>query len=465
MACWCEECKLTVCTTGGGDVIGLNDELAAREAQGKPVRIGLIGAGQMGTDVVAETRMMKGIKVVVTADIDPERARDAYRISQVGDEVVEASTPGDADEAVRAGKRVFTTDYRTVTDMTEIDVLLEATGVPEIGSRAALRAIRHGHDLAMMNVETDITVGPVLRWYAEQKGVLYALAAGDEPAACKELYDFADALGFTIVAAGKGKNNPLDRHAKPTDTAWATEAARRGLSPTMLIEFVDGSKTMIEMAAVSNATGLVPDVRGMHGPVTHREILERVFRLKEDGGILNQMGVVDFGVGQVAPGVFLIVHTDHPRLREALVLRDMGSGPYYTLLRPFHLCSIEVPLTCAMLVLRRRSNMVPLDRLVSEVFAVAKQGLVPGNQLDGIGGTTFYGLIDRYETAKAEHLLPIGLAPRAKLVQPVVMDTPITLDDVELCEPSSILDLRRLQERWMEGALAEPDLLAAMESV
>jgi len=446
-------------------MIGLNDELAAREAEGKPIRIGLIGAGQMGTDVVAETRMMKGIEVVVTADIDPARARDAYRIALVDDEVTQVSTPADADAAVRAGKRVFATDYRTVTDMTEIDVLLEATGVPEIGSRAALRAIRHGHDLAMMNVETDITVGPVLRWYAEQKGVLYALAAGDEPAACKELYDFADALGFTIVAAGKGKNNPLDRHAKPTDVAWAKEAARRGLSPTMLIEFVDGSKTMIEMAAVSNATGLVPDVRGMHGPVTHREILERVFRLKADGGILNQMGVVDFGVGKVAPGVFLIVHTDHPRLREAMVLRDMGDGPTYTLFRPFHLCSIEVPLTCAMLALRGKSNMVPLNRLVSEVFAVAKQDLVPGDQLDGIGGTTFYGLIDRYEVAKAERLLPIGLAPRAKLVRPVAMDTPITLDDVQVYEPSTILDLRRLQERWMDGELSEPDLLTAMESL
>ena len=130
----------------------------------------------------------------------------------------------------------------------------------------------------MMNVETDITVGPLLHWYARRKGVLYALAAGDEPAACKELYDFAEALGFTIVAAGKGKNNPLDRHAKPTDEKWAKEAQRRGLNPNMLIEFVDGSKTMIEMAAVSNATGLVPDVRGMHGPKTTRDKLQRDVR-------------------------------------------------------------------------------------------------------------------------------------------------------------------------------------------
>jgi predicted homoserine dehydrogenase-like protein len=348
--------------------------------------------------------------------------------------------------------------------MTNIDVMLEATGAPEIGARAALRAARAGQQLAMMNVETDITVGPILHWYAQQKGVLYALAAGDEPAACKELYDFADALGFTIVAAGKGKNNPLDRHASPADEAWAKEAARRGLSPNMLIEFVDGSKTMIEMAAVSNATGLAPDVRGMHGPTTNRDLLNKTFALKEDGGVLNRAGVVDYGIGQVAPGVFLIVTTPHPRLREALVLRDMGHGPYYTLFRPFHLCSIEVPLTCAMLVIRKKSNMVPLDRLVSEVFAVAKRDLKAGDTLDGIGGTAFYALIDRYEAARQDRLLPIGLAKGARLVRNVPIDAPISYDDVIL-KPSTVLDLRRLQDRWIEHAISEPELLAAVDSL
>jgi predicted homoserine dehydrogenase-like protein len=159
------------------------------------------------------------------------------------------------------------------------------------------------------------------------------------------------------VAAGKGKNNPLDRHANPTDEKWAKEAQRRGLNPNMLIEFVDGSKTMIEMAAVSNATGLKPDVRGMHGPKTSRDKLHETFALKEHGGILNRAGVVEYGIGGIHPGVFLVVTTSHPRLRQALVYRDMGNGPYYTLFRPYHLCSIEVPLTCAMLAIRKKSNM------------------------------------------------------------------------------------------------------------
>ncbi|NTU75557.1 MAG: NAD(P)-dependent oxidoreductase [Anaerolineaceae bacterium] len=445
-------------------MIGLHKELEERELSGKPVRIGMIGAGQMGTDVVAEVKMMKGIDVVITADIDIERAIQAYQIAQVEGEVVIAETAEEADRAVAAGKRVATRDYRVVTDMKNIDVMLEATGVPEIGTRAALRSAYHGQDLSMMNVETDITVGPILHWYAKQKNVLYALAAGDEPAACKELYDFATSLGFTIVAAGKGKNNPLDRHGTPADPAVQKEAARRGLSPNMLIEFVDGSKTMIEMAAVSNATGLVPDVRGMHGPLTDRDHLNQVFALKEDGGVLSQMGVVDYGIGHVAPGVFLIVRTDHPRLREAMILRDMGNGPYYTFFRPFHLCSIEVPLTCAMLTIRKKSNMEPLDHLTSEVFAVAKHDLNPGDVLDAIGGTAYYSLIDTYETAKAECLLPIGLAKGARIIRPVKIDTPITCADVEM-RPSTVLELRRLQDAWFEGKVQEDEMLKKIDEL
>jgi predicted homoserine dehydrogenase-like protein len=445
-------------------MIGLNEELEEREAAGAPVRVGLVGAGQMGTDIVATTKMMQGVRVVVTADIDIERARDAYRIGLSEGELVSASTAAEADAAVEAGSYVAVPDYRIVTDMRSIDVMLESTGVPEIGTRAALRSVRHGQDLATMNVETDITVGPILHWYAQQKGVLYALAAGDEPAACKELYDLADSMGFTIVAAGKGKNNPLDRYAAPDDPTVQKEAARRGLSANMLCEFVDGSKTMIEMAAVSNATGLVPDIRGMHGPETDRDHLNDTFALREDGGVLHKMGVVDYGIGKVAPGVFLIVRTDHPRLREAMVLRDMGDGPYYTLFRPFHLCSIEVPLTCAMLAIRRRSNMVPLDRLVSEVFAVAKRDLVPGDTLDALGGTAYYSLIDTYETASAEDLLPVGLAAGARLIRPVAKDTPITTADVEI-RPSTVNSLRQLQEQWSDGAISETDLLAAVDEL
>jgi len=446
-------------------VIGINSELAERQKAGKPVKVGLIGAGQMGVDVVAQVTRMKGIEVVAVADIEIERAKTAHEIAGTKCQMEQAHSAEQADQLVADGMYVYASDYRIITGMKGIDVMLEATGIPEIGARAALRSARSGQHLAMMNVETDITVGPLLHCYAEHKGVLYALAAGDEPAACKELYDFADALGFTIVAMGKGKNNPLDRHAKPTDEKWAAEAARRGLSPNMLIEFVDGSKTMIEMAAVSNSTGLVPDVRGMHGPVTSRDKLNKTFALKEHGGVLNRTGVVDYGIGGVHPGVFAVVTTDHPRLRQALVYRDMGDGPYYTLFRPYHLCSIEVPLTCAMLAIRGKSNMVPLDRLVSEVFVVTKQDMVPGDVLDGIGGCSFYCLIDEYDVATKEKLLPAGIAKNARLIRAVTKDTPITYEDVELAEPSTILDLRRLQDDWMSDRIDEQKTLETVDAM
>ena len=443
-------------------MIGLNEELKERAKLNLPVKVGIIGCGQMGTDVVAEISRMKGIQVISTSDINIERAIKAYQIGGVNGEAVTVHTVEEANQAVTAGKYVVTQDYRIVTDMDKVDVVLEATGVPEIGAKAALRVIKKGHDLAMMNVETDITVGPILNWYAQQKGVLYALAAGDEPAACKELFDFADALGFTVVAAGKGKNNPLDRYLTPDEPDVIMEAKRRGLNPNMLIEFIDGSKTMIEMAAVSNSCGLVPDIRGMHGPETDRDHLHHTFALRKDGGILNKMGVVDYGVGKVAPGVFLVVYTDHPRLQEAMSLRDMGKGPYYTLFRPYHLCSIEVPLTCAMLSIQRRSNMHPMSRLVSEVFAVAKRDLLAGDVLDGIGGSTYYSLIDTYEKARDEGLLPIGLAKGAVIQKPISKDAPIKYSDVQL-KPSAILQLRQLQDKWFNGEIQEGELLEQLD--
>jgi predicted homoserine dehydrogenase-like protein len=187
--------------------------------------------------------------------------------------------------------------------------------------------------------------------------------------------------------------------------------------------------------------------------------------LKEHGGILNRTGVVDYGIGGVHPGVFAVVTTDHPRLRQALVYRDMGDGPYYTLFRPYHLCSIEVPLTCAMLAIRGKSNMVPLDRLVSEVFVVAKQDMVAGDVLDGIGGCCFYCLIDEYDVATEEKLLPAGIAKNAKLIRAVTKDTPITYEDVELAEPSTILDLRRLQDDWMSGRIDEQKMLETIDAM
>ncbi len=445
-------------------MIGLNDDLRRLAEAGRPIRIGLVGAGQMGTDIVSQVAVMKGIDVVAVADIDVGRARTAFDIAKVDREVVKADGPELADGAVCSGHVVVTSDYRVLVDSSSVDVVVEATGNTEVGARVILRAARRGKSVASLNVETDVTVGPALGEYVRAKGALYSLAAGDEPTACKELWDFADALGFTVVAVGKGKNNPLDRHASPLDREIVREAEARGLRPEMLVEFIDGSKTMIEMAAVANATGLVPDVRGMHGPSATLDTLKNVFVPAVDGGQLSRPGVVDYAVGAIAPAVFAVVRTDQPRLREAMALRDMGPGPYYALVRPYHLCSIEVPLTCVELFVHHRAAMAPANGLVADVVAVAKRDLHTDDRLGGIGSATHYGVIEEYAKARGQRLLPIGIAQGARVVRPVAADLPLTLDDVEVSS-GSVAQVRHLQEMWQSQEIGLEQFLASLDGV
>jgi predicted homoserine dehydrogenase-like protein len=445
-------------------MFGLAKDLKALQERTRHIPVGLIGAGQMGTDIVSQVSQMPAQRVVVTADIDLKRAVEAYTIAgHPREQVTVAETLDDVNRALLCDRFVAVVDYRLVTDAPRVQAVIESTGQPEVSARSTLRTIYQHKHIITMSVEMDITVGPLLKWYADQHGVIYAIGAGDEPSALYELYDFATALGLTVVAAGKGKNNPLNRGAVPEDLA--AEAARRGLTPEMLIEFVDGSKTMIEMACVANATGLVPDVFGMHGPHVNIRQFKEVFDLKEKGGILDRYGVVDYVIGDLAPGVFLVFTTDKPRLREALILRDMGHGPNYVLLRPFHLCSIEVPLSVAQAVLQGRSTMAPGRRLVAEVVTVAKQDLVPGQVLERIGGHTHYGMIDCYETAAAQRALPVGIAKGAEVTRAVKKDDIITYDDVRLPEHSVIIALRRIQDAWMAGEITDSHLRQELDQI
>jgi predicted homoserine dehydrogenase-like protein len=271
------------------------------------------------------------------------------------------------------------------------------------------------------------------------------LTAGDEPGSIVEVYRFAKALGFKVIAAGKGKNNPLDIYATPDQ--WEEKAKARNMNARMLVEFVDGSKTMIEMAAVSNATGLTIDKRGMHGPKCNVKDLAKVFSRKDQGGLLDKEGVVDYGIGDINPGVFVIVTTDHPRLIEGLVQRDMGNGPNYLLYRPYHLCSIETPITAAQAVIYGESTAHPMKKLTSECITVAKQDLKAGQILDGIGEYCYRASIELADIAAKGKMLPVGLAKGAKLLYDVKRDQEITYDMVELNNNSVLLQLRRIQDQ------------------
>ncbi|MGE5557615.1 MAG: NAD(P)H-dependent oxidoreductase [Bacillota bacterium] len=423
----------------------IDGKLRQLQDEGRPIQVGLIGAGQMGTDIIAQVQGMAGMEIPAVVDLKAETAVRAYRLAGYQGDIVETDDPAEAEKAMSAGKKVAATSHRIVTSARRIQAVIDATGSPEMGARISLECINNKKHIVMMNVECDITIGPILRQLAENAGVVYSLTAGDEPGSIIELYRFARALGFKVVAAGKGKNNPLDIYATPD--RWEEKARARHMSAKMLVEFVDGSKTMIEMAAVSNATGLAPDIRGMHGPHCNIKDLTRIFCLKSQGGILEKEGVVDYGIGDINPGVFVIVTTDHPRLIEGLAQRDMGNGPNYLLFRPYHLCSIETPLTAAQAVIYGESTAHPLNKPVSECITVAKKDLKAGQILDGIGEYCYRASIDLASVARDGNMLPVGLAEGAKLLCDVKKDGVITYDMVELNNNSVLLQMRRLQDQ------------------
>ena len=267
----------------------------------------------------------------------------------------------------------------------QIDVVIDATGKPGVGAEIGLTAMEHGKHLVMMNVEADVTIGAYLQHEANRLGVVYTLGAGDEPSSCMELINFVTGLGYPIVAAGKGKNNPLNIDATPDD--YMEEAKRRNMNPRMLVEFVDGSKTMVEMAAIANATGLVPDCPACTARPRRSTELEKVLCPKDDGGMLSRKGVVDYSIGKgVAPGVFVIAEMAHPRMRERMDDLKLGQGPLLHLLPAL---SPDQPRSAAVLrarrALRHRRHGAAADVPSAEVCAVAKRDLQPGETLDAIG--------------------------------------------------------------------------------
>jgi predicted homoserine dehydrogenase-like protein len=428
--------------------MSLKEQLRQRaQATGAPIRVGLVGAGQMGTGLISQMELMTGMRVAAVADVIPGRAAAAYaeagvdpaRVVLLDDDTARAA------DAIALGRRVATTRADWLMTIPNLDIVVECTGIPEVGARVCLSAIDAGKHIVNMNVEADATIGHLLARRALAAGVVYTLAAGDEPGTVKEIYDFADTLGFEIVAIGKGKNNPLDRAANP-DTV-AERARQQNMSAKMLASFVDGTKTMVEMTSMGNGTGYAPEVPGGYGPTCTARDLARVFIPKADGGIFERPGAVDYAVGDVAPGVFVIITTDQPKIIADLnYLRLSGTGKYWALYRPYHLANLETPITVAKAVLNGEVTLATYQPPVAETVAVAKRDLGPGEKLDALGGFTMYGLIERAEAARAGDLLPLGLAVGAVMQQPVAAGQPIRYGDVTLDEGQTIVRLRREQD-------------------
>ncbi|GLS17229.1 homoserine dehydrogenase [Labrys miyagiensis] len=419
-------------------------DLMERAREKGPVTIGLVGAGQMGTDLIVQIALMQGLRVgAVAVRTRPQNAiAAALSAGHRLDELVEVSNASAIDRAIETGRIAITTDLEALASAGRIEVIIDATGHPESGAIVAQAAIRHGKHIVMLNVEADITIGRHFKAEAEKAGVIYTGAAGDEPAAAVELVAFARALGMTVVAAGKGKNNALNFDAVPDD--YVEEATARDMNPRVLVEFVDGSKTMVEMVALANATGLEPDKPGMHGPRASKEELAEVLVPTSHGGVLSRRGCVDYTIGRgVAPGVFCVVEPNHPRVLERMTDLHVGKGPFFTLHRPYHLTSLETPLTAACAVLYGTADLQPLDHPVAETAAVAKRDLTPGMVLGRIGEYDYRGWSMRWADARRDRLLPLGLAERARVTKPIKKGGLLSHDNCAVDESLTIVKLRR----------------------
>jgi len=425
---------------------GLARDLAKRADENKPIRVGVIGSGEMGTDLVTQGMLMRGIEICAIATRRPHTALEATAIAY-GDtsHAVEAETQSKVSAAIES-KKLAITSADVLVRTPGIDVIIDATGKPGVAADFDLMAMEHGKHLVMMNVEADVTIGPYLKKEADRLGVVYSVGAGDEPSSCMELIEFATTLGYRIVSAGKGKNNPLNHDAVPDD--YREEATRRNMNPRMLVEFVDGSKTMVEMCAIANATGLVPDIPGMHGPKADRDQMVKVLIPKADGGILDRKGVVDFTIGKgVAPGVFVIVEAEHPRIIERMDDLHVGKGPYYAFFRPYHLTSLEVPLTAARIMLYGRPDMVPLPNPVAEVCAVAKRDLAIGEKFDAIGETCYRSFILAIGEAREKLAVPVGLLEGGKVIAPVKKGELLTRHNAAPDPTTRLYALRQRQDQ------------------
>lgn len=429
----------------------LRAALQQLEANHTPIRIGVTGAGWMGSGFVAQVAHVPGMEVAVLADPDMAAARRAFLSTGLDEEAIaEAETPATALAALQRGQRVITPDITLASRLDPIDVITDVTPSPASGAATALAALENGKNVVLVNIEADVTVGPVLKRLAAQAGLLYSVSSGDEPGCLMELYDFVTSLGFEPIVIGKGKNNPLDPTATPDTVA---EAARRSdKDPYQVASYVDGTKTMFEMTCAANATGCIPMQRGMIGPQATQNTVTSIFALEEDGGLARFPGAVDFVQGSaMAGGVFITVRVSDPRIAADLKYLKVGNGKYATFFRPYHLWFIEAPLSIARAHLYGLPTLVPLDDPVAEVLSIAKRDLAAGERLDDFGGYTFRALIDTAGAARAASALPAGLAPGAGLVRPVTAGAVIGWNDVALEEDTPVVRLRRQQDKTIIG--------------
>ncbi|MFL2648122.1 MAG: NAD(P)-dependent oxidoreductase [Candidatus Actinomarinales bacterium] len=381
------------------------------ESRGKNVRVALVGAGQMGQGIVTQLNKMTGVDLVLIVDKNDEKldsAQAKYTKDKNHDMSIEKSI-----EAI---------------DNIELDIVIEATGTPSSGADVANKVLNRGINLILLNVETEATIGLALNQEAKRNNSIVTVGDGDEPVAAVELYNFANEIGMEVIAIGKGKNNPFNTFATPK--LLKDEAIKKKMNPYMLTSFVDGSKTMIEMAALANYLDFNIDTEGMHGAEATYENLNSIYIPKKDGGILNSRNIVDFAFG-IAPGVFAVVYSDDEYVNYEMEYLKMGKGPYWTLARPYHLTSLEIPRTIMSLIVNKETKL-SAEHWNVEVVAHAKEDILPGTNLGSIGGNLIYG--KAMETSRAINMLPLGIAENNIANNKIKKGDPLTIDDATLVD-------------------------------
>jgi predicted homoserine dehydrogenase-like protein len=422
-------------------------KLLQRKAEGKPIRVGASAIEWMGSGLVAAFAHVPGMEISVVANADREEGVNALKDSGIPeDQIVESDNLGVIEDAIKTGKRVVTGDPCLLARIENVDIVTDSTWSPAIGAEVANECIEHGKDVVLVNIEADVTVGHILKKKAREAGVLYSVSSGDEPGCLMELYDYVKSIGYEVITIGKGKNNPLNTSATPDMVAES--AARADKDPVQVASYVDGTKTMFEMTCAANATGCRPMQRGMIGPEASFENVSEIFALEEDGGISQFPGNIDFVQGSsMSGGVFVIVKVDDRRIQADLNYLKVGGGKYFTFFRHYHLWFLEASISIAKAYLDKQVWLEPLDRPIADVMTIAKKDLQVGDVLERFGGYTHFGVMDLAEETRKLNALPVGLSPGAKVVNPVKAGEIVTWDDVALEESSTVVKLRRLQNK------------------
>jgi len=421
-------------------------ELEKLEIQKKPIRIGVSGAGWIGSGFVQQCSHVKGMDVNLLADSDLALARKTLVDAGIDSgQIQEVKAQGEAMDALRDGKKVITGSYQLAAQLENIDIVADVTPSPAIGAETAFSCIQNKKDVVMVNIEADVTIGSILKKKAADAGSLYTVSSGDEPGCLMELYDFVKTLGFEPIVVGKGKNNPLNPSANPDIVAESAKKSNK--DPYTVASYVDGTKTMFEMTCAANALGAKPIQRGMVGPQADLTTVSNIFALEEDGGIAKHPNTIDFVQGSaMSGGVFVTVRIDDKRIRADLQYLKVGKGKYFTFFRPYHLWFIEAPISVAKAYLYKEITLVSQDQPTADVMTSAKKDLKAGEQLDTFGGYTFHGIMDLAKETKKINALPVGLAPMAKMKTDKKKGEIITWDDVDLKEDEIVVKLRREQD-------------------